>query len=80
MKRGERIVTGNTQSATAMSRRGFISALTMAGTHAFMQMQPLSRAWAQGHKAPAVITSDKMRPGIPYGVASGDVTPHRPLP
>ncbi|MHC5832160.1 MAG: PhoD-like phosphatase N-terminal domain-containing protein, partial [Nostoc sp.] len=29
-----------------------------------------SQVFAQ---APAIITSDKMRPGIPYGVASGDI-------
>ena len=28
-------------------------------------------------KAPAIITSDKLRPTIPYGVASGDITSNR---
>jgi alkaline phosphatase D len=57
-----------------MTRRGFLSALTMAGAHALVQ--PMSTAWAQGNKAPALVTSDNMRPGIPYGVASGDITHH----
>jgi len=68
------MMTGNAQSATAMSRRGFLSALTMAGAQALML--PVSNAWAQGNKGPALVTSDNMRPGIPYGAASGDVTQH----
>src|SRR5688572_8198534 len=72
--RGDRMMTGNAQSATAMSRRGFLSALTMAGAQALML--PVSNAWAQGNQGPALVTSDNMRPGIPYGVASEDVTQH----
>jgi alkaline phosphatase D len=68
------MTTGQAQSTTAMTRRGFLSALTMAGAHALVQ--PMSTAWAQGDKAPALVTSDHMRPGIPYGVASGDITHH----
>ncbi len=34
--------------------------------------------WAQG-TAPAVVTSDRMRPAIPYGVQSGDVTSDRAI-
>jgi alkaline phosphatase D len=67
-------MTGNAPSATALSRRGFLSALTMAGAHALLQ--PMSNAWAQGRQAPALVTPDNMRPAIPYGVASGDVTHH----
>src|SRR5688572_17863380 len=66
---GDRVMTGNAQSATAMSRRGFLSALTMAGAQALML--PVSNTWAQGNKAPGLVTSDNMRPAIPYGVASG---------
>ena len=67
-------MTGHTQSATALSRRGFLAALAMAGAQALLQ--PMPSAWAQGNKAPALVTSDQLRPSIPYGVASGDVTHH----
>jgi alkaline phosphatase D len=35
-------------------------------------------AWAQG-QAPAAATSERMRPGVPYGVQSGDVTGDRAI-
>jgi len=66
-------VTQHSQSAPATSRRAFLTMLTMAGTHALTQ--PMFNAWAQG-TAPALVTPDTMRPTIPYGVASGDVTSH----
>ena len=34
--------------------------------------------WAQG-RAPAVVTPDRLRPGIPSGVQSGDVTADRAI-
>src|SRR5438552_4037081 len=61
----------------AMDRRGFLksSALAVGGLAA----EPLRRrpVWAQG--APAVVTPDRMRPGMPYGVQSGDVTGERAI-
>ncbi len=60
-----------------MDRRGFLksSALAVGGLAA----EPLRRrpVWAQG--APAVVTPDRMRPGMPYGVQSGDVTGERAI-
>lgn len=67
-------MTGDVQSATPLSRRGFLAACTMAGAHALIQ--PMPNAWAQGNKAPALVTPDQLRPSVPYGVASGDVTHH----
>jgi alkaline phosphatase D len=46
------------------------SAITTGGIIA-TDILSKSRVFAQ---APAIITSDKMRPNIPYGVASGDVS------
>src|SRR5207247_35477 len=61
----------------AMDRRGFLksSALAVGGLAA----EPLRRrpVWAQG--APAVVTPDRMRLGMPYGVQSGDVTGERAI-
>src|SRR2546428_13103331 len=60
-----------------MDRRGFLkrSALAVGGLAA----EPLRRrpVWAQG--APAGVTPDRMRPGMPYGVQSGDVTGERAI-
>ena len=64
----------SSSSATGLSRRAFLSGLTLAGAHALAH--PTSKAWAQANQAPAVVTPDSMRPAIPYGVASGDVTHH----
>jgi len=57
-----------------MNRRGFLSALATAGAYALVPSTP--HAWAQSNKAPALVTPDHMRPGMPFGVASGDVTHH----
>ena len=61
-----------------MNRRRFLrqSALTVGGlaTTSFVGRP----AWAQG-TAPAVVTSERMRPAIPYGVQSGDVTSDRAI-
>ncbi|WP_414563655.1 MULTISPECIES: alkaline phosphatase D family protein [unclassified Anabaena] len=55
-----------------MNRRQFLlsSSVTAGGVIA-TNLISQSRIFAQ---APAIITSDKMRPGIPYGIASGDLT------
>ncbi len=66
-------MTDNAQSTAGLSRRGFLTALTLAGAHTLIQ--PMSNAWAQDNKAPAVVTADSMRPSIPYGVASGVMSP-----
>jgi len=61
-----------------MNRRRFLgkSALTIGGlAAASLVRRPV---WAQG-TAPAVVTSDKMRPAVPYGVQSGDVLADRAI-
>ncbi len=54
------------------NRRQFLlsSALTGGGIIA-TNLVSKSRVFAQ---APAIITSERMRPGIPYGVACGDIS------
>ncbi|WP_242038213.1 PhoD-like phosphatase N-terminal domain-containing protein [Chroococcidiopsis sp [FACHB-1243]] len=56
-----------------IGRRSFLlgSAFTSAMAASLLSQ---SRIKAQ---APAIITSDKLRPTIPYGVASGDITDNR---
>lgn len=58
-----------------ISRRSFLlgSAFTSGVVAANLLWNPL-QVKAQ---APAIITSDKLRPTIPYGVASGDITNNR---
>ena len=61
-----------------MNRRRFLrqSALAVGGlTTSSLARRPV---WAQG-TAPAVVTSDKARPIIPYGVQSGDVLSDRAI-
>src|SRR5262245_43946597 len=60
-----------------MNRRRFLrhSVLTVGGLALAAPKRP---AWAQG-AAPAVVISEKMRPAIPYGVQSGDVTGDRAI-
>ena len=58
-----------------MNRRRFLrhSAAAIVGLAAARRGCPV---WAQ-HQAPAVVTPDRLRPQIPYGVQSGDVTGDR---
>ena len=58
-----------------MNRRRFLihSAATVAGLGTGLARRA---AWAQ---APAVVTPDRQRPQIPYGVQSGDVTGERAI-
>jgi alkaline phosphatase D len=56
-----------------LSRRAFLSLLAAAGTGTIASSRTISRVFAQGN-APAVVIPDALRPAIPYGVASGDVT------
>ena len=55
-----------------MNRRQFLMTSTLAGGGVIATDLFSKSGWAQ--MAPGIITSDSMRPGIPYGVASGDVT------
>ncbi|BAZ49091.1 alkaline phosphatase [Nostoc sp. NIES-4103] len=59
-------------SPLKLNRRQFLvsSALTAGGIIS-TNLVAKSQVFAQ---APAIITSDNMRPGIPYGVACGDIT------
>ena len=58
-----------------MDRRRFLvqSAAALGGLTSGLAR---SSAWAQ---APAVVTPDRLRPQIPYGVQSGDVTGERAI-
>src|SRR5262249_38063431 len=56
-----------------MSRRMFISSTALAGVSLLTGVVRQRNAFAQG-AAPALVTADSVRPSIPYGVASGDVT------
>src|SRR5262247_2036530 len=60
-----------------MERRRFLRQSTLAagGLAASLAWR---RAWAQG-AAPAVVTPDRMRPAVPYGVQSGDVSADRAI-
>ncbi len=59
-------------------RRAFLRG-SILGAGGLLVGPPRRRpAWAQG-AAPAVITPDRSRPGIPYGVQSGDVTDGRAI-
>src|SRR5262245_29244532 len=62
------------QPATRVGRRRFL-----AGSLGLVATATLrGQSWAQGG-APAVITSDARRPGLPYGVMSGDITSDRAI-
>src|SRR5262245_11639329 len=56
-----------------VSRRAFLSLLTIVGSGSVATSWPLHQVFAQSN-APAVITPEGKRPAIPSGVASGDVT------
>ena len=61
-------------SSQRISRRSFLlgSAFASGALTALLSKPRFVEA-----KAPAIITSDKLRPTIPYGVASGDITSNR---
>src|SRR5262245_43720034 len=61
-----------------MNRRRFLrqAAAAVGGLAGASLARP--PAWAQ-RTAPAIVTSDRMRPSIPYGVQSGDVTRDRAI-
>ena len=56
-----------------ISRRAFVSSVALAGVSVLVRGVGQRGPWAQG-TAPALVTSDSVRPSIPYGVASGDMT------
>src|SRR4028119_1974425 len=56
-----------------ISRRRFLLKATLTGG-GIIGTDLLSKSGLAQVSAPAIITSDKMRPQIPYGVASGDIT------
>jgi alkaline phosphatase D len=55
-----------------MNRRQFLVHSTLAGGSVIAA--DLFSKTGVAQPAPGIITSDRMRPGIPYGVATGDVT------
>ena len=63
----------DTMLTKPLRRRTVLSALAVTGASALVQAGGLRDILAQG-QAPAVVTAEKMRPAIPYGVASGDIT------
>jgi alkaline phosphatase D len=62
-----------------MPRRSLLRAGIGAGTGLAVGSAGLRAALAQGAPAPAVVTSDVMRPQVPYGAMSGDVTADRAI-
>ncbi len=64
-------------SIRKMSRRSFLSC-TLVGASALLSTFRAQNLFAQG-AAPAVVTAEHLRPAIPYGVASGDVTAQRAI-
>ena len=62
----------NSSTPGKLNRRQFLlSSALMGGGIIATDLISTSKVFGQG---PAIITSDKMRPNIPYGVASGDIT------
>ncbi|MBE9018852.1 alkaline phosphatase, partial [Chroococcidiopsidales cyanobacterium LEGE 13417] len=55
-----------------INRRSFL--LGSAFTSGAVAASLLSLSRQVKAQAPGIVTSDKMRPTIPYGVASGDIT------
>jgi alkaline phosphatase D len=60
-----------------LNRRQFLAYSTLIGSSIITGDLLSNKGLAQS--TPGFITSDRMRPGIPYGVASGDVTRGRAL-
>ena len=61
-----------------MNRRRFLKQSALAAGSLATASLARRPAWAQA-TAPAVVTSDRMRPAVPYGVQSGDVTSDRAI-
>ena len=60
-----------------LTRRALLGGSVFAGTGLVAATRLRGRALAQN--APAVITSERMRPGLPYGVQSGDLAGDRAI-
>lgn len=56
-----------------LKRRRFLLGCTLTGG-GIVAADLLSKSGQAQVAAPAIVTSDKMRPQIPFGVASGDIT------
>ncbi|MBD1942665.1 hypothetical protein H6F50_09900 [Coleofasciculus sp. FACHB-712] len=56
-----------------LNRRRFLLGCTLTGG-GIVAADLLSKSGQAQVAAPAIVTSDKMRPQIPFGVASGDIT------
>lgn len=56
-----------------VTRRRFLLNSAIAGG-GIIAADLLSKSGLAQVSGPAIVTSDKMRPKIPYGVASGDIT------
>ena len=69
-------MTMRRQSASGLSRRSFLSSSARALGGIALGAGGARTVWGQT-AAPAVITSDRMRPGTPSGVQSGDVSADR---
>ncbi len=63
-------------SGKKLGRRTFLSAATLAVGSVALGPALRRPVWAQGQASPAV-TPDRMRPGLPYGVQSGDISGDR---
>ena len=63
-------------AASGLSRRSFLSSSALALGGIALGAGGARTVWGQT-AAPAVITSDRMRPGVPSGVQSGDVSADR---
>src|SRR6266851_4838464 len=64
------------KSSHRISRRRFLSSSAVAVGGLAAGARFGRGAWAQG-TAPAVITPDRLRPAVPLGVQSGDITGDR---
>lgn len=64
------------QNQRQIARRRFLLGSALTGG-SLIAADFLSKSGLAQVSAPAIITSDKMRPSIPYGVASGDITSDR---
>ena len=69
-------MTMRRQSSSGLSRRAFLSSSARALGGIALGAGGARTVWGQT-AAPAVITSDRMRPGVPSGVQSGDVSADR---
>lgn len=56
-----------------LNRRRFLLGCALTGG-GIVATDLLSKSGQAQVSAPAIVTSDKMRPQIPFGVASGDIT------